>query len=74
MNEGFEALTLVQTQKVAPLPVVLMGKEFWQEVVSFEAMVKNGVIDPEDLNLFIYAETADEAWHHIREFRANNGG
>jgi uncharacterized protein (TIGR00730 family) len=70
LDELFEALTLVQTQKIEPLPVVLMGREFWQEVLDFDAMVKNGVIDPEDINHFIYAETADEAWRHIREFRA----
>ena len=71
LDELFEALTLVQTQKIEPLPIVLMGKEFWQEILDLEGMVRNGVIDPEDINLFIYAETAEEAWHHIREFRAN---
>jgi hypothetical protein len=71
MDELFEALTLVQTQKVPPLPVVLMGREFWKDVLDFDALVENGVIDPEDKDLFIYAETAEEAWDYIREFRAN---
>ncbi|HWO58084.1 MAG TPA: LOG family protein [bacterium] len=72
MDELFEALTLVQTQKVPPLPVVLMGREFWNDVLNFDALVENGVIDPEDKDLFIYAETAQEAWDYIREFRANH--
>lgn len=74
MDELFEALTLVQTQKITPLPIVLMGKEFWQEVINWDALVDNGTIDPEDIDLFVYAETAQEAWDYIREFRANNGG
>ena len=74
MDELFEALTLVQTQKITPLPIVLMGREFWKEVINWNALVDNGTIDPEDIDLFVYAETAQEAWDYIREFRANNGG
>lgn len=74
MDELFEALTLVQTQKITPLPIVLMGKEFWEEVINWNALVDNGTIDPEDIDLFVYAETAQEAWDYIREFRANNAG
>ena len=73
MDELFEALTLVQTQKVTPLPIVLMGREFWQDVLNIDALVENGVIDPEDRDLFVYAETAQEAWDYIREFRRENG-
>jgi len=74
MDELFEALTLVQTQKITPLPIVLMGREFWEEVIDWNALVNNGTIDPEDIELFVYAETAQEAWDYIREFRANNRG
>ncbi len=74
MDELFEALTLVQTQKITPLPIVLMGKEFWEQVINWNALVDNGTIDPEDIDLFVYAETAQEAWDYIREFRANNVG
>lgn len=74
MDELFEALTLVQTQKITPLPIVLMGKEFWEQVINWNALVDNGTIDPEDIDLFVYAETAQEAWDYIREFRANNAG
>jgi uncharacterized protein (TIGR00730 family) len=73
MDELFEALTLVQTQKVAPLPIVLMGREFWEDVLNIDALVENGVIDPEDKDLFVYAETAQEAWDYIHEFRRENG-
>jgi uncharacterized protein (TIGR00730 family) len=68
-DELFEALTLVQVQKIEPLPIVLMGREFWQEVVNFDQMVAEGVINPEDLELFRYAESAREAWDYIRAFR-----
>jgi uncharacterized protein (TIGR00730 family) len=74
MDELFEALTLVQTQKITPLPIVLMGKEFWEQVINWNALVDNGTIDPEDIDLFVYAETAQEAWDYIREFRANSVG
>jgi len=67
-DELFEALTLIQTGKVPPLPVVLFGKEFWGRVVDFERLVEEGVISPEHLLLFNYAETAEEAWRMISDF------
>jgi uncharacterized protein (TIGR00730 family) len=72
MDELFEALTLVQTHKVKRLPIVLMGREFWAKVMNFEGLVSEGVIDEEDIDLFRFAETAKEAWHHIQAYwRAN---
>jgi len=73
MDELFEALTLVQTQKVKRLPIVLMGQSFWQGVVNFERFVEEGVIAPEDTGLFHFAETAQEAWDYIRDFWRSNG-
>ena len=73
MDELFEALTLVQTHKVQSLPIVLMGREFWNKVVDFGAFVSEGLIDPEDVELFHYAETAAEAWEYIRSFWRTNG-
>jgi len=64
-DEGFELLTLIQTGKIKPLPIVLFGREFWERVVSFEALVEEGVISPDDLKLFKFVETADEAWDYI---------
>jgi uncharacterized protein (TIGR00730 family) len=69
-DELFEALTLIQTRKVPPLPVILFGEEFWGRVVDFERLVEEGVISPEDLLLFNYAETARDAWRMISDFYA----
>jgi uncharacterized protein (TIGR00730 family) len=67
-DEFFELLTLVQTGKITPLPILLFGREFWETVVNWRALVDNGVIAPKDLDLFHYAESADEAWDYVREW------
>jgi hypothetical protein len=72
MDELFETLTLIQTKKIKPLPVILFGKEFWNTAVNFDFLVTEGVIAPEDKNLFYSVEKADEAWKIIREFYYNN--
>jgi uncharacterized protein (TIGR00730 family) len=72
MDELFETLTLIQTKKIKPLPVILFGKEFWNTAVNFDFLVSEGVIAPEDKNLFYSVEKADEAWKIIREFYYNN--
>jgi uncharacterized protein (TIGR00730 family) len=72
MDELFEALTLIQTQKIEPLPIVLMGREFWDGIINFQRFVDEGVIAPRDIHLFRYAETAKEAWDCIREFWEND--
>ena len=64
-DEAFELLTLVQTGKVAPLPILFFGREFWERVVDFDALVEEGVISPDDLNLFKFVETAEEAWREV---------
>ena len=61
-DELFELLTLVQTTKMAPIPILLFGRAFWEKVVNFQALADEGVISPEDLGLFRFVETADEAW------------
>ncbi|MDO4768227.1 MAG: TIGR00730 family Rossman fold protein [Pseudomonadota bacterium] len=70
MDELFEALTLIQTSKVRPIPVLLFGRRFWHKVINFEALVEEGTISPEDLNIFQYVSTAEEAWEIIA---ASNG-
>lgn len=65
-DELFETLTLVQTEKIKPIPVLLFGQEFWNKVVSFEALIEEGVISPENLGLFHFVETAEEAWELIQ--------
>ncbi|WP_379554094.1 TIGR00730 family Rossman fold protein [Qipengyuania sp. DGS5-3] len=67
-DEFFELLTLIQTGKMKPLPILLFGKEFWTRVVDFEAIADEGTISHKDLDLFHWCETADEAWAHIAEF------
>ena len=71
MDELFETLTLIQTKKIKPLPVILFGKEFWSTAVNFDFLVKEGVIAPEDKNLFSFVEKADEAWKIIGELYYN---
>ena len=68
MDEIFEALTLLQTKKIQPLPVILVGREFWESVVHFQGFVDEGTIDAADLDLFRFAETAEEIWTHICAF------
>ena len=65
LDELFEVLTLVQTGKIAPLPVVLVGETYWRRVFDADVLVEEGTIDPEDRDLFVFAETADAAWDII---------
>jgi uncharacterized protein (TIGR00730 family) len=75
LDELFEALTLVQTKKVKPLPIVLFGEKYWRSVLDFDRLVAEGTIDEEDLKLFVYAERAEDAWNYIKHFfAATNGG
>ena len=67
-DEMFETLTLIQTGKMKPIPVLLFGKDFWTRVIDFGALAREGTISPEDLELFTWCETADEAWGHIADF------
>ena len=68
LDELFETLTLIQTRKVTPVPVLLFGREYWERVIDFEALVEEGTIDPADTGLFEYVESADQAWDHLRAF------
>jgi uncharacterized protein (TIGR00730 family) len=67
-DESFELLTLIQTGKIDPIPVLFYGKEFWQRVVNFEALCDEGVISPRDLSLFRFVETAEEGWEIVQQF------
>lgn len=68
MDELFEALTLIQTQRMQRIPVILFGEEFWRRVINFEALAEEGTIAPEDLNLITFADTAEDGWKAIRTF------
>jgi hypothetical protein len=67
-DEMFELLTLIQTGKVRPLPILLFGKDYWTRVVNFEAMVEEGVIAPHDLDLIHWSEDANEAWEFVQNY------
>jgi uncharacterized protein (TIGR00730 family) len=65
LDELFEVLTLVQTRRMAPLPILLFGKAFWDGIVNWQALSEAGTIAEEDLGLFRYVETGAEAWAAI---------
>jgi uncharacterized protein (TIGR00730 family) len=67
LDELFETLTLVQTQKVNAIPILLFGREFWERVINFDALVEEGTISAKDLELFQFVETAEDAWNIISQ-------
>jgi uncharacterized protein (TIGR00730 family) len=67
-DEFFELLTLVQTGKVEPMPILLFGSDFWNRVINFDELVLEGTVSPKDIDLFQMVDTADEAWTSIRSF------
>jgi len=67
-DELFEVLTLIQTKKVTPIPVILVGKDYWHEMIHFQRMVEFGVIDEEDMQTIHFSETAQQAWEVIRDW------
>ena len=66
-DEMFELLTLVQTGKIKPMPILLYGGDFWRKVVNFEALADEGVIARRDLSLFHIVETAAEGWAIVKD-------
>jgi uncharacterized protein (TIGR00730 family) len=71
-DEAFELLTLIQTGKIKPLPILFFGADYWRRVVSFEALVEEGTISPNDLELFHFVETAEQAWDHVCAYYADS--
>lgn len=74
MDELFETLTLIQTKKIEPIPVLLFGEGYWKSIINFDGMVAEGVISPEDLEIFTFVESPEEAWRIISEFYAAKAG
>jgi uncharacterized protein (TIGR00730 family) len=64
-DELFELLTLLQTGKAPPVAVVLFGRDYWREVINFDALVEHGMIAPRDLELFRIVDTPEEAWEWL---------
>lgn len=72
MDELFEILTLIQTKKSPPIPVVLVGKEYWNRVVDFEFLQEEDVIESNDLDILNYVNNAQEAWDAIIQWHKKN--
>jgi uncharacterized protein (TIGR00730 family) len=73
LDELFEVLTLIQTRKIKPIPVVLVGEAYWRHAVDIDFLVDEGVIDFEDRELFWFAETAEEIWNGILHWYEASG-
>ncbi|HEY1364228.1 MAG TPA: TIGR00730 family Rossman fold protein [Xanthobacteraceae bacterium] len=73
LDELFEILTLVQTRKITPIPIVLVGEEYWRRAIDMDFLVEEGVIAPEDIELFSFAENAREIWDGILAWHAARG-
>ncbi len=74
LDELFDALTLRQTGRMQEIPIVLFGREYWDRLIDFEYLADEGSIDDNDLDLFRYAETAEQAWEVIQRFHQKHGG
>lgn len=68
LDELFDALTLRQTHRMQEIPIILFGRAYWQQVINFQFLADEGVIADGDLDLFTYAESAEEAWNIISRF------
>lgn len=73
LDELFETLNLIQTGRIDPMPVVLVGGEFWNRLVDIDFLVEEGMIGAPDRQLFRFAETAQQAWDVITEWYASTG-
>jgi uncharacterized protein (TIGR00730 family) len=73
IDELFEVLTLIQTRKIKPIPVVLVGETYWRRLIDVDFLVDEGVIDSEDRDLFWFAETAQEVWDGILNWHDASG-
>ncbi len=70
LDELFEVITLVQTKKAKPVPIILFGSDYWKRLINLDVLVDEGAISPEDLNLFQYVDDPQAAWDIIRDFYA----
>ncbi|WP_294771567.1 TIGR00730 family Rossman fold protein [uncultured Rhodoferax sp.] len=68
LDELFEVITLVQTKKAKPVPIILFGTDYWKRLMNFDVLVEEGAISPEDLSLFSYTDDPQVAWDTIRAF------
>jgi hypothetical protein len=73
LDELFEVMTLVQTRKAKPVPILLFGSDYWRRLINMDVLVEEGAISAEDLNLFQYVDEPQDAWDAIRRFYALGG-
>ena len=72
LDELFEVMTLVQTRKARPVPILLFGTTFWKSLINVDVLIEEGTISPTDLDLFHYVDTPEQAWQAICDFYALN--
>ena len=72
LDEIFETLCLIQTRKIKPVPVILVGEEYWRRAFDVAFLAAEGTIDPEDAELFNFAETAEQIWTIITDWYAQS--
>ena len=68
LDEMFQTLTLRQTHRMQPIPIILFGHDYWSKVIDFNFLADSGVISHEHLDLFQYADTPESAWEKILQF------
>ena len=68
LDELFEVITLVQTRKAKPVPIVLFGSSYWKRLLNFDVLIEEGAISPEDLELLTYVDDPQDAWDAIKSF------
>jgi len=66
LDELFEVMTLIQTGKSRPRPILLFGADFWKRLIDFDLLIETGMISPDDVNLFKFVETAEEGWAALK--------
>ena len=73
LDELFETLTLIQTQKIKVLPIIAFDRDYWESLLNFDLLVDEGMISPADRDLIHFVESADEAWRIVRDHIQDNG-
>lgn len=68
LDEFFETLTLIQTGRMERIPVLLFGQQFWKRVINIDALVEEGTVSPDDVNLFKIVDSAEQGWQQIASF------
>jgi uncharacterized protein (TIGR00730 family) len=68
LDELFEVITLVQTRKAKPVPIILFGTDYWKRLLNLDVLIEEGAISPEDLDLLHYTDDPQDAWDTIKRF------